>query len=38
MSVKKHSELSPKDRMIQFVATMFCLLFLIAIFLKVVIF
>lgn len=38
MGIKKHSELSPKDRMIQGIATLFCLALLIAVFLKVVIF
>jgi len=38
MGIKKQNQLSPKDRMIQVLATWFCLILLIAIFLKVVIF
>jgi hypothetical protein len=38
MEQKKNYELSQKDKAIQALATLFCLLFLIAVFLKVVIF
>ncbi len=38
MEAKKQHQLSQKDKTIQVLATLFCLFFLIAVFLKVVIF